>query len=93
MKNLLLILITLLFFSCGGMYYKAASTTSRKVYIGMPIEEFKDIARKKAKLAAMESGYTVFRMTDHNAWSDGWSADVVDTRFFYFDSFFYPRIS
>ena len=64
------------------MYYSAASTTSNQAYIGMPIQEFKDIAGKQATLAAMESGYTVFKMKDYGAWSGA----VIDTRFFYFDS-------
>lgn len=48
----------------------------------MPIPEFQKVAGKKAKIEAMESGYTVYRMNDYDAWSGA----RTDTNFFYFDS-------
>jgi|TARA_B110000908_G_C9814715_1_gene254474 hypothetical protein len=48
----------------------------------MTIQEFKSVAGKKASLEAMESGYTVYRMND----IDAFYGYITDTRFFYFDS-------
>lgn len=81
MKGLIILMLIPLFIGCAGTYQQAAHT-SRQVYIGMPIKEFQEIAGKKAKLEAMESGYTVYRMNDYDAWTGA----KIDTRFFYFDS-------
>ena len=81
MKKLILLLLIPLFIGCAA-YYQQAATTSREVYIGMPIANFQQIAGKNAKLEAMESGYTVYRMNDY----DPWFGFETDTRFFYFDS-------
>lgn len=81
MKKLILIMLISLFASCAGSYQQAAHT-SRQVYVGMPIKDFREIAGKKAKLEAMESGYTVYRMNDYDAWTGA----RTDTKFFYFDS-------
>jgi hypothetical protein len=61
---------------------KQATHISNQCYIGMPISDFKTLAEKKYSLAAMESGYTVYRINDH----DTWSGVLIDTKFFYFDS-------
>lgn len=84
MKNIKIIYIlitTFLLTSCAGTY-KQASYVSNKSYIGMSIEEFRQISGKKASLEAMESGYTVYRMNDF----DLWSGKLIDTKFYYFDS-------
>lgn len=81
MKKVILLLAISFFISCAGTYQQA-SHTSRQVYIGMPISEFQRIAGRKAKLEALESGYTVYRMNDYDAWTGA----LIDTRFFYFDS-------
>jgi len=81
MKKLILLLVIPLFMGCAAIYQQA-SYTSRQVYIGMPIADFQKIADKNAKLEAMESGYTVYRMNDY----DAWTGIITDTRFFYFDS-------
>jgi hypothetical protein len=81
MKKLILLILIPLFIGCAGTFQQA-SHTSRQVYIGMPIKDFQDIAGKKAKLEAMESGYTVYRMNDY----DVWYGYKTDTKFFYFDS-------
>lgn len=81
MRKLILLLVLPLLISCAGTY-KQASHISSKAYIGMPIEEFRKSAGKKAKIEAMESGYTVFKMNDYDAWTGA----LTDTKFFYFDS-------
>ena len=82
MKKLILLLLIPLFIGCAAGYYQQAAHTSRQVYIGMPIANFQQITGKKAKLEAMESGYTVYRMNDY----DAWTGVRTDTKFFYFDS-------
>ena len=81
MKFFILIITTVLLTGCAGAY-RQASYISSKAYIGMPILEFKELAGKKASLEAMESGYTVYRMNDY----DAWTGSKTDTRFYYFDS-------
>ena len=81
MKKLILLILIPLFISCAGINQQA-SHTSRQVYIGMPIKDFQDIAGKKAKLAAMESGYTVYRMNDY----DSLTGHFERSMFFYFNS-------
>ena len=48
----------------------------------MPIANFKTLAGKKASLEALESGYTVYRINDYDAWSGA----KIDVKFYYFDS-------
>ena len=67
--------------SCASAY-KQATFISNQSYIGMPINDFKTLAGKKASLEAMESGYTVYRIKDYDAMSGA----VIDTKFYYFDS-------
>ena len=81
MKKLALLLLIALLTGCAGTYQQAAHT-ARHVYIGMPIDDFKEMAGKKAKLAVMESGYTVYKMNDY----DAWTGVQTDIKFFYFDS-------
>jgi hypothetical protein len=81
MKKIILILITVILTGCAGTY-KQASYVSNKIYLGMPISEFRKLAGKKASLEAMESGYTVYRINDYDAWSGA----RTDTKFYYFDS-------
>lgn len=81
MKNLILLLVITLTVSCAGSYQQA-SYTSRQAYVGMPISEFQKTAGKKAKVEAMEAGYTVYRINDYDAWSGA----KTDTKFYYFDS-------
>lgn len=81
MKNVILFIILALLTSCAGTYRQAAYISS-KAYIGMPINEFKELAGRKASLEAMESGYTVYRMNDYDAWTGA----LTDTKFYYFDS-------
>ncbi len=80
-KNLIFLFLTLLLTSCAGTYRQASYATNQ-TYIGMPISEFKASIGKKARVEAMESGYTVYRMNDYDAMSGA----IVDTKFFYFDS-------
>ncbi|USD24066.1 hypothetical protein [Flagellimonas marinaquae] len=81
MKKITLLFIAVVLLSCAGTYNQASHTSS-KVYIGMPIKDFKALTKRKSKLEAMESGYTVYRMNDY----DAWSGFKTDTKFFYFDS-------
>ena len=81
MKNIILIILIPLFIGCKG-YYHQASYTSGQVYIGMSITDFQDIAGKRAKLEALESGYTVYHINDY----DPWFGYETDTKFFYFDA-------
>ena len=76
---LIIIIIILISISCAGVY-KQAKFVSSQVYIGMPINEFKEIAGKKAKLAVMEHEYTVYKAHDY----DAWTGIKIDTRFYYF---------
>jgi hypothetical protein len=62
--------------------YKQATFISNQTYIGMPINDFKSLAGKKASLEAMESGYTVYRINDYDAYTGA----VIDVKFYYFDS-------
>jgi len=73
--------VTILLTSCAG-YYSSASHAAEHSYIGMPIKEFKEIAGSNAILAAMESGYTVFKVYAKKEWTD----IIIDVKFFYFDS-------
>lgn len=86
MRNIItlsLISVFLLVFSSGcRSTYKQATATADQVYIGMPISEFRELTGKKASIEAMESGYTVFKMNDFNAWT----GSRTETKFFYFDS-------
>lgn len=81
MRKALLILTIAILTSCAGAY-KQASYVSNQSYIGMTIQEFKSVAGKKASLEAMESGYTVYRINDYDAWTGA----LIDTKFYYFDS-------
>jgi hypothetical protein len=81
MKNVIFLALIALFTGCAGTY-KQASYISRQVYIGMPISDFQKIAGKKAKLAAMESGYTIYQLADYDAWSGA----LLDTKFYYFNN-------
>ena len=79
MKRLLLLLITLLLVSCTT-YYKQASSVSEQAYIGMSIKDFKLFAGKKAILESMDNGWTVYRMSDY----DAWTGIITSVKFFYF---------
>ena len=80
MKNILgILLIVGLLASC---VYRQASQTIEQTYLGMPISEFKQASQGYAKLEAMESGFTVYKMTDYNPMY----GHVEDVKFFYFDS-------
>lgn len=81
MKKILFLFSTLLLMSCAGTYRQASYATNQ-AYIGMPISEFKANVGRKANVEAMESGYTVYRMNDY----DAWTGVLIDTKFFYFDS-------
>lgn len=81
MKKLLLLILIPLFIGCAG-FFQQAGYTANQVYVGMSIDEFRSVGGSKAKLEAMESGYTVFRMHDYHP-NYG---TVIDTKFFYFDS-------
>ncbi len=81
MKKLVFLFSTLLLMSCAGTYRQASYATNQ-AYIGMPISEFKSSVGRKASVEAMESGYTVYRMNDYDAWTGA----LIDTKFFYFDS-------
>jgi hypothetical protein len=74
----LLTLLTVV--GCVGSV-RQATYVSSKSYIGMPISEFKTIAKSKASLEAMESGYTVYRVNDY-IWETG---EIIDTKFYYFN--------
>lgn len=80
MKIFILAITILLFTSCAGTH-KQASYVSSKAYIGMPLIEFKSIAGKKARIEALESGYTVYRINDY----DMWTGALLDSKFYYFD--------
>jgi hypothetical protein len=82
MKNLFIIFLTSLFLVCCAGTYKQASSVSNQAYIGMPLQEFKQMAGKKAVLETLENGWTIYRMNDY----DPWSGATVDTKFFYFGS-------
>jgi len=80
-KNLTLFVKIAILTSCAGTYSQA-TYVSNNVYIGMPISEFRSISTRKAKLEAMESGYTVYRVNDYGFPSE----EIIDTKFYYFDS-------
>jgi hypothetical protein len=81
MKKILIILSVIMLTSCAGTY-RQARYVSENVYLGMTIPEFKKIAGKKVTLEAMETGYTVFRINDY----DAWTGSIIDTKFYYFDA-------
>ena len=81
MNKLLLLLSVIILHSCAGVYQQAA-VASESAYLGMPIQDFKDQNGRKAKLEAMESGFTVYRMDDYNVWTGAYEG----SKFFYFDS-------
>lgn len=62
--------------------FDAATYYSQKVYVGMSINEFRELVGIDATLEAMDSGYTVYKLIDINPWGDL----PLNTRFFYFDS-------
>jgi hypothetical protein len=82
MKNLYLIILPFLFtlVSCAGVY-KQASHVSSQTYVGMSIQEFKQLAGYRATLEAMDSGFTVFKMVDIDYVTGG----IIDEKFFYFN--------
>lgn len=79
--RLFLAMVILFFTSCAGAYQQAAHTANQS-YLGMSIAEFKSSSGRKAKLEAMEAGYTVYRMHDY----EPWFGTMTDTKFFYFNS-------
>jgi hypothetical protein len=78
--NVFALLTFLTVIGCVGSV-RQATYVSSKSYIGMPITEFKTIAKSKASLEAMESGYTVYRVNDF-IWETG---EIIDTKFYYFN--------
>jgi hypothetical protein len=81
MRKLAFIILISILSSCAGTY-RQATFVSNQVYLGMPIDKFKEIAGKKAILEAMESGYTVYKIYDYDAWTGA----ITETKFYYFDS-------
>ena len=85
MKKLLLILFFLpLLHGCKG-YYNSSRLVTNQCYIGMPIQEFKQLkwTKKRALLEVMEMGYTVYKIHD---WSPYIQGKINNTNFYYFDS-------
>jgi|TARA_B110000240_G_scaffold138517_1_gene153362 hypothetical protein len=86
MKKLLLILFCLpLIYSCGTGYYNTSMSVTNQCYLGMSIQEFKQIkwTKKRALLEVMELGYTVYKIHD---WSPYIQGKINNTNFYYFDS-------
>ena len=81
MKKFLLLIFIVVLTSCAG-YYKQASYVANRILIGMPINDFRKLAGKQAKLEVMEHKYTVYKMNDY----DRRTGAIIDSKFFYFDS-------
>ena len=77
--NKLIILMMIPFLICCSRSSQLAD--HRSIYIGMPKQEFLDTIGKKAKLEAMESGYTVYRKTVIHFMT----GEVEEDNFYYFD--------
>ncbi|MGX1024270.1 hypothetical protein [Psychroflexus sp. MBR-150] len=89
MKKLNLIIILLSFstliISCGANPTKLMAKTMDKVYIGMPISEFKEKVEKE-ELVEMNETVTIFRKvikTYNDTPGVGWRSDH---RYFYFEN-------
>ena len=85
--NLIIILfcLSLLITSCGANPTKLMAKTMDKVYIGMPINEFKEKVEKE-ELVEMNETVTIFRIvikTYNDIPGIGWRGDH---RYFYFEN-------
>ena len=85
---IILISIALLVISCGANPAKLMAKTMSKVYIGMPISEFKEKIEKE-EVVLMNSEVTIFKVKIRTyndvlaLTTSGWRSDVS---FFYFEN-------
>jgi hypothetical protein len=83
--TIILISISILILSCGANPTKLMAKTMDKVYIGMPISEFKEKIEKE-ELVEMNEKVTIFRKvikTYNDTPGIGWRRDH---RYFYFEN-------
>lgn len=91
MKKLKLITLTLILIiltSCGANPAKNIAKTMDKVYIGMPLNEFKEKVEKE-ELVVMNQKVTIFKtvIKSYNHYVYGLPVLAsVDIRFFYFEN-------
>jgi hypothetical protein len=76
-------LFAILFTGCSSLLL-TANSVAKKVYIGMPVDEFKKLAGVRAEIEAITLDYTVYRI-------DEWAGPTDDryvngAKFFHFDS-------
>jgi hypothetical protein len=80
MKRLIIVaLVAILSTGCASMFV-SASSVAEKVYLGMPVKEFLDVAGSAAKLEALSPDATVYRINDR----DG--GNTIGVKYFHFDS-------
>ena len=78
MKYPLLMIVLLVFFlGCSQRFWDMSSYVTKRIYIGMPIDEFKKIANGGEVIEAMEQDYTVFVTYGLNGY--------LDKTFYYFN--------
>jgi hypothetical protein len=81
MKRLItLALVAILSSGCASMFVSTASRVADKVYLGMPVKDFQQLAGSAAKLEALSPDATVYRI---NIYDNG---NVVGGKYFHFDS-------
>lgn len=68
--------------SCQALFPPTSTSVSNQAYIGMPVTEFKQLAKSSADVESMEAGYTVYKMSD----IDPATNRVFNIKYFYFDS-------
>ena len=83
-----LIIISIILVSCGANPAKNIAKVIDKVYIGMPLSEFKEKVEKE-ELVVMNNKMTVFKtvIKSYNYYYYGLPIlSSVDTKFFYFEN-------
>jgi len=78
MKKFLFLALFSLFVSCS--VYQPISNITSKVYIGMPLYQFLQIADGRAQKSAIYETYYVYRINQYEAMY----GMLVDSKFYYF---------
>src|SRR5690606_25253749 len=83
LKPIFLVALILLLSSCS--IERSMQKSLNKVYIGMPLSEFKK-ELKKTSLVYMGNGYSCYQLTKSKAVYTGFENQLHSTRFFYFQN-------
>ena len=80
MNKILIVLIATFLFSCKN--WQNVSRVTDRVYIGMHVDEFLQVANKRYEKDAMNTEYYVYRVSRY----DWYSGMLRETMFYYFDN-------